>query len=122
MGILTIVFVALLAIVSYSGARSTSRGEVPDEIVGTWYTTASDYADRLFEIRKNSLLFYASEDEWTIHLIDRIEAEDLGGATMFTLYYTDQGGRSEFSFYFDPKRDGIIRFVNQREMEWKRRT
>jgi hypothetical protein len=111
-----------MAIVFYGSARSMNRGSIPDEIVGTWHTTASDYADRSFEIRKTSLVFYVSEDEWTVHLIERIETEDLGGATLFTVYYDDQGGTTEFSFYFDPKRDGIIRFLNQREMEWKRQT
>jgi len=120
MGILLIVFLALLAVVSYSSARSSNRGEIPDEIIGTWYTTASDYADRSFEIRKTSLVFYVSEDEWAVNLIDRVETEDIGGGTLFTLYYTDEGGPAEFSFYFDPKREGVIRFQNQREMEWKR--
>ncbi len=122
MGVLTIVFVALLAVVFYSSGFSTQRRQIPDEIVGTWHTTASDYADRAFEIRKTSLVFYASENEWTVHLIDRIETEDLGGGTLFTVYYDDKGGTTEFSFYYDPKRDGIIRFKNQREMEWKRQT
>lgn len=122
MGLLTIVFLALMALVFYSSAQSSKRGEIPDEIIGTWYTTASDYANRSFEIRKTSLLFYISEDEWTVNLIDRVETEDIGGGTLFTLHYTDEGGANEFSFYFDPKREGVIRFQNQREMEWKRRT
>jgi hypothetical protein len=121
-GVLTIVFLALMAGVFYSSAQTSNRGEIPDEIIGTWYTTASDYADRAFEIRKNALVFYVTEDQWDVHLIDKVETEDLGGGTLFTLVYDDEGATTEFSFYFDPKRDGVIRFHNQREMEWKRKT
>ncbi|MEJ2238289.1 MAG: hypothetical protein P8X82_08340 [Gemmatimonadales bacterium] len=121
-GMLAIVFLVLMALVFYSSAQSPRRGEIPDEIIGTWYTTASDYADRSFEIRKTSLVFFVSDDEWTVNLIERVETEDLGGGTLFTLHYTDEGGDNEFSFYFDPKRQGVIRFQNQREMEWKRRS
>ena len=120
--LLTLLLVVLASISLYGLVRPSGRGEVPQVVLGRWTTTAQRYADKSFTIRKDSLVLYVSESDSTVHLIEGVEVEDLGGPLLLTVHYWDVEGLTEFPFYYDPMRGGVVRFKNQRAMEWKRQT
>ncbi len=120
--IVVVTLLAVVAINAYPFGLKDQHGAIPKEVLGTWSTTESRYADRAFEIRKESLVFYIGEGDSTVHSIEEVEVDDLGGPMLLTVHYADEAGPNQFSFYYDPASGGIIRFKNQRHMKWNRRS
>ena len=120
--LLTVLLLVLASISLYGLVRPSGRVEVPDVVLGKWTTTAQRYADKSFTVRKDSLVLYVSESDSTVHAIEGVEVEDLGGPLLLTVHYWDVEGLTEFPFYYDTMRGGVVRFKNQRAMEWKRET
>ena len=120
--IVTVVLLGVIAINAYPFLRPDHHGVIPKEVLGTWITTEPRYADRAFEIRKDSLVFYIGEGDSTVHSIEGVEVDDLGGPMLLTVHYADEAGPNQFSFYYDPASGGIISFKNQRHMKWNRST
>ncbi|UCG84884.1 MAG: hypothetical protein JSW71_13130 [Gemmatimonadota bacterium] len=120
--ILAAVFAVLVAVNMCSTERSQERGMVPEEVMGTWTTTDPDYADRAFEIRRNSVVFHIGGSDYNVHLIQIVEVDDLDGPMLVTIHYADENGSNIFAFYYDPADGGVITFKNQRDMEWTRET
>jgi hypothetical protein len=118
--ILAGVFGVLVAMNMWGRVKPEEHGMVPQQVLGTWTTTDSDYADRAFEIRKNSVVFHTGGSDYTVHLIENVEVEDLDGPILVTIYYSQDLGTNIFSFYYDPIDGGVITFRNQRDMEWRR--
>ncbi len=118
--ILAGMFAVLVAVNMWGKVKPEERGMVPEEVIGTWTTTDSDYADRAFEIRKSSVVFHTGGSDYTVHLIETVEVEDLDGPILVTIYYSQDLGTNIFSFYYDPIDGGVITFRNQRDMEWRR--
>ena len=98
--------------------------DIPDGAVGLWTTLTPSYADRAFRITKNTLTFHVSPQDSTFHPIVRIESssEDDDNATQYTVFYTHYRDIYEFSFLYSEVPDTTIKFVNQRQMIWRKRT
>jgi hypothetical protein len=111
---------AIAAINAFSSGDGLEHGPIPEEVLGTWTTTESRYADRAFEIRQDTLVIFVGDGDSTVHPIDDVEIEDLGGPLLLTVHYADEGGPNRFAFYYDPVDGGLIRFKNQRHMKWNR--
>ena len=118
----TLVFVLVVAAGAnvYGWTRPVEEGVIPEVIIGTWATTSPQYADRAFEVRSDSLIFHIGGNDSTVHAIERVEVEDLGGPMLLTVHYKEGSGVNQFSFYYDPARGGVIRFRNQRSMAWRK--
>jgi len=121
-GVLTLLLAALIAVNVSGSLKQPERGVTPEEVLGTWTTTDSDYADRAFEIRRNSLVLYTGGSDHTVHLIENVEVDDLDGPILVRIHYSEEGGLNIFSFYYDPAGGGVITFRNQRSMQWRRGT
>ena len=99
------------------------KGEtIPDELVGVWTTSASRYADRTFEITKTSLIFQTGEGDYTAHQISRVRKDSDEKGTLYTIDYLNLGEVYEFSFYYTQRRERVIRFENQPEMDWGKKS
>ncbi len=98
--------------------------DIPDGAVGLWTTLTPSYADRTFRLTKNTLTFHVSPQDSTFHPIVRVESssEDDDNATQYTVFYTHYGDIYEFSFLYSEVPDTTIKFVNQRQMIWRKRT
>ncbi|KPJ92542.1 MAG: hypothetical protein AMS18_07180 [Gemmatimonas sp. SG8_17] len=118
-GKLSVVLLALLALALYMSLAPERSGELPDEVLGTWRTADPRYAETILEIGKTTLVFGTVENSSTSHAIERVEQEDLDLSVLYTVYYTDEGGLNELSFFYIPI-DGAIRFKNQRSLAWRR--
>ncbi len=110
--------VAVYAVVA-SGFFSKST-PIPDGLVGVWRTSAPSHRDRTFEITKTTLVFQIGEADYTIHPITRVKAVESEDGTLFTVDYTTSDEVFEFSFYYTATPEPVIRFKNQRQMEWKK--
>ncbi|UCD25760.1 MAG: hypothetical protein JSW51_07565 [Gemmatimonadota bacterium] len=111
---------AVVAVNAFSSDNGNQHGPIPDEVLGTWTTTESRYADRAFDIQKETLVLFIGDGDSTVHAIEDVEIEDLGGPLLLTVHYSDEEGPNKFAFYYDPVDGGLIRFKNQRHMKWNR--
>ncbi len=98
--------------------------DIPDGAVGLWTTLTPSYADRAFRLTKNTLTFHVSPQDSTFHPIVRVESNsgDDDNATRYTVFYTHYRDIYEFSFLYSEVPDTTIKFVNQRQMIWRKRT
>ncbi len=97
--------------------------DIPDGAVGLWTTLTPSYADRAFRLTKNTLTFHVSPQDSTFHPIVLVESssEDYDNATQYTVFYTHYRDMYEFSFLYSEVPDTTIKFVNQRQMIWRKR-
>ena len=118
-GVLSVVLLALIAAAVYLLHRPAGSGELPDEVLGTWRTADPRYAETILDIGRTTLVFGTVDNSSTSHTIERVEQEDLDLSVLYTVYYTDEGGLNELSFFYIPI-DSVIRFRNQRSLAWRR--
>jgi hypothetical protein len=118
-GMLSVVLLALLAVVLHTSLAPQRSEELPDEILGTWTTTDPRYAETVLDIGRTTLVFGTVDNGSTSHTIERVDQEDFDLAKLYTVHYSDEGGLNELSFFYLPI-DNVIRFKNQRSLAWRR--
>jgi len=98
--------------------------EIPDGAVGVWTTLSPRYADRSFRLTKTTLTIHLGPQDSTFHPIVRVEADEdqEEDATHYTVFYEYYRDIYEFNFLYDVDPDTTIRFLNQREMIWRKQT
>ncbi len=97
--------------------------EIPDGAVGLWRTVTPRYSDRAFRITKNTLTFHVSPQDSTFHPIVRVRETEYmedRGTTEYTVFYTQYRDEYEFAFLYREDPDTTIRFINQKEMAWRK--
>ncbi len=101
------------------GCQSRKDKNVPDALVGVWKTSTAKYADRFFEITKDVIIFGTGDGNSNLHLIDNIDTLREDQTILYTITYLNPEGQPyNFSFYYDPAHDGVIRFKNQKQIAW----
>ena len=110
----------ILAIVLlFPGCRSPKNTTVPDQLVGVWRTTSPKYADRFFEITKQTITFSTGGQHSDTRPISQIDAVPGNKAIMYTIIFTTQEGHEQrFSFYYEPFNEEVIRLKNKKHMTW----
>ena len=91
---------------------------VPDHLIGHWKTSDSEYADRSFEITKDSVIIRAGQKTLSNRLISNIETTSGKNINFNTFYLNQEGEEYKFSFYYDSKNNGEIRLKNPVNIEW----
>lgn len=109
---------AILAV--FCACRSPKDSTIPAELIGIWKTSAPTYADRHFEITKDSLSFGTGGGKYDSHPILSIEKVIKENKHVYVISYADGGHKSVFSFHFYPANDGMIRIKNQEDLQWTR--
>jgi hypothetical protein len=84
-------------------------------LIGVWKTSAPTYADRYFEITKDSITFGTGEGTHVSHRILSIEMVPQEAEQVYIISYADGGQKSVFSFHLN---NGVIRIKNQKELQW----
>lgn len=117
------ILAAIVAVVCFCGCRAGKSKTVPDELVGVWKTSARQYADRSFELRKDTILFGTGGSGVSVNPIVKVEQvrEEKENMVLYVIHYTGEG-TSDYvlSFYYDAANGGTIRFKNQMQIEWKK--
>jgi len=115
-------FFAMLALCTLMlGCHAQQQSTLPGELVGVWKTTAPKYADRYFELKSDTIVFGTGGRTRSMHAIDSIEQTREGHLTLYTIFYTEDGARSQWSFYYDPARGQSIRLRNQTDIVWTKK-
>lgn len=97
------------------------KGEVivPQHLIGVWETPAPKYADRYMKFTEHTLIYGLGEGGEVSHEIERINVEQGGGGTMYTLYYRDsEGEKWTLTFTYSPD-TRTIQIKNNEEL-WER--
>ena len=114
------VLMAIVVLVACLGCPSKITS-VPENLIGIWRTESPNYADRIFELRKNEVVFQIGEGKFDTNRITSIEKEEdqKEKKILYILSYKGEKGReTKFLFYHYPEERGVIRFKNQQEMVW----
>ena len=109
---------ALAAGFAACGPQVQQFPNVPDELVGQWHTSNLRYADRYFELQRNSVLFATGEENAPRQPVLSVEYRREEGRALYTVFYTGQDGtRQSLSFFLD---NDELRFKNQSDIIWKK--
>jgi hypothetical protein len=115
----------VVCLMALSGFQCGGKGTVPEDLIGVWETTSPAYADRFFEITSGEVIFATGErtsDSYPISKI-KIQKDPIDQKAFYIICYKNiEGQEYKFSFYYDPANQGKIRFKNQQDMVWTKRT
>ncbi len=121
------ILLAAVAVIVIGGpitwATWPHSAEIPQGAVGLWRTVTPRYSDRAFRITKNTLTFHVSPQDSTFHPIVRVretEYTEEQGTTEYTVFYTQYRDEYEFAFLYREDPDTTIRFINQKQMTWRK--
>jgi len=112
------VMTALLA--AAFGCGSGGDTVMPEELIGTWTTTAPAYADRALRLTRTAVVFGADVGIENAHPIQRVISARDHDTLVYTVVYTDLVDQT-IAFYYTPADGGTITLINQRDLQWKRR-
>ncbi|MBW2039487.1 MAG: hypothetical protein JRI46_07830 [Deltaproteobacteria bacterium] len=115
------VLVVLVILIIFFGCQCEKNRSVPNDLIGMWKTSAPKYADRLFEFKKDAVIFGTGEGNFDTYAITNIEIEKIREekGILYTIYYENREGEEyKFSFYYYPENRGVIRFKNQKQIMW----
>jgi len=119
------VLVFILCVVLLSVCQCSRKTTAPDHLIGVWETTTPAYADRFFEINTREVIFGTGEGKFDTYPITKIKIEEdrKEQKTLYIICYKNTARQEyKFSFYYDPANQGTIRFKNQKEMVWTKKT
>ena len=111
---------ALCTLILGCGTKPYST-TLPSELVGVWKTSAPKYADRYFELRSDMIVFGTGGGTVSRHVIKRIEEAREGDQTLYTIFYTEDETKYQWSFYYDPVHGKSIRLKPQASIVWTRK-
>ena len=110
-----VIFVALLV---FFPKKPTP---LPDELVGVWTTSQPKYADRYLDLTKATIIFGTGKESIDTNFISNVEKTPHDETILYTVYFHRVGGpEDKVSFYYDAGNGAIIRFKNQKHIEWKK--
>jgi hypothetical protein len=110
-----------LLMIPFFGFQCGGTPTVPENLIGVWGTSDPTYADRTFEITGNEVIFQTGERTFDTYRINKIEVEKVAGKQnlLYIFHYKSKEGlKYKFSFYYDPKGKGEIRYKNQSHILW----
>lgn len=113
----------LLTIVGLSACVVSKPGEVPQEIMGTWETSAVGYEDCYFEITRSRVVFTNPITKPSVNVIREIGRSSEGKCTVYEITYEDEQKLDyKFSLYYcRAESEETIFFKDMRKVIWKRK-
>ncbi|MGH7273199.1 MAG: hypothetical protein ACREIQ_01905 [Nitrospiria bacterium] len=114
------ILTTLLVFTTFLGCQSEKNKTTLDPaLLGTWKTPAPAYSDRFLELTRGLIILGTGEGNVAVHPIKNIEKVHEDEDTLYTLTYVNREGKEyNFSFYYNPRNEGVIRFKNQKQIEW----
>jgi len=114
--------IALALLLALVGCGPESTKTVPEELIGVWKTQEPNYADRPFQLTRDTVTFWTGGGEYYTRAVVRITKVQEDRNVLYTVFYTEPGDPEKFefkfAFYYDAAADGAIRWKNQRHMVW----
>lgn len=117
--IFLIVVAAIVVIILLATYGVPPPRYIPKELVGTWRTTSTAYADRFIELSPATVSFgTGAANISTTGFMNEVIVNPQGGKTLYTLRYTLDGKPAELSFYYGPDTGNTIQFKNMVGVTW----
>lgn len=113
----------LLTIVGLSACVVSKPGEVPQEIMGTWETSAPGYEGCYFEITRSRVVFTNPITKPSVNVIREIGRSSEEKCTVYAITYEDEQKLDyKFSIYYcRAESEETIFFKDLRKVIWKRK-
>ncbi len=114
----------IICLVGLAVLQCGGKVTIPEDLIGVWETKTPSYADRLFEIKADEIIFATGEGKFDTYPITKIKIEKdrEEGKTLYLICYKNAERQEyKFFFYYDPANQGTIRFKNQKEMLWTKK-
>ena len=110
----------LVALAALTGCNAPDMTDLSDDVIGTWTTTESRYADRFITLQRTRLSFGTGGSDFTLHPVSSIEGrtEPEEGRVLYTVYYPVEGEEQQFSFYYYPAKESIQ--LKNQTFDWTR--
>ena len=110
----------LVALTALAGCNAPDLTDLSDDVIGTWRTSESRYADRFITLQKTRISFGTGGSDFTLHPVSSVEGrkEPEEGRVLYTVYYPIEGEEQQFSFYHYPANQSIQ--LKNQEFEWTR--
>ena len=103
-----------------SGCGTKTYMEVPDEVIGVWKTTDTKYADRYFELKKDSIVFGQGGPSMTTFSITKAVVKDQKQQALYKIEYVGSEGQTEeWDFTYD-RDTNVLRLKSQDLIEWRK--
>jgi hypothetical protein len=113
----------LIVLAIFFGWHCGYEKNAPNEIVGTWETTAPQYTDRFITIDIDTITFGIGGGNVEIYTIKKIEKTSAEGSILYTIYYENGDGVwYKFAFYYSSANGGEFRKKNQQQIVWEKRS
>ena len=99
------------------------NSELPVELHGTWENSDPDYQDRYFVLDSNAIGFGTGNGQVDWYKIVRVSNKTKGTKTLYTIEYQNrEGALLKKALFYLPEKSGIIKFKNQKKIQWYRTT
>lgn len=113
------ILIALLMLLVLLGCGPEKTRTIPEELLGTWKTSAPKYADTFVELTRDTIVFGLAEGPPKVHPVLAVEKSGENGNLLYTIHYLDEEReRYKFSFSYDPAGGGTMQWKNQRGIVW----
>ena len=116
-------FLTFAILVSLFGCLSGISEGVPSELIGVWETNSPHYKQCSIELTRDYILFTNSRlaaHVDTNFVLRMKQVRERGHFLCTILYENIHEQRYQFSFYYYPKKGGVIRLKNHVEVEWRK--
>lgn len=117
------IFLSLAVLILFFGCQSGRPARLPSELIGVWETSAPEYKDCSIELTKDYIIFTNSRSATHVEtnfVLNMKRVPERGHFLWTILYKNIHEQKYKFSFYFYPKKDGVIRLKNQTDVEWRK--
>jgi len=119
--LLTVAGVMLVGLI-YSIVARDPDVSCPNELIGTWVTSAKGYEEGMLVFTKTGVAFNVGTDHKDTQTVRRLEAAPDGPRILYSVVYGDvRRDEQTLSFYYHTK-DQTITFKNQAHLVWTRKT
>jgi len=110
---------AILVVVGIVAAMPSGQETLPDQLFGSWNTTAPRYANRTFELSSEEIAFQqGNPNEFARYPITGVTGDkDAGGTMVYIVSYENAGTQYQFSFVHQPA-ENSVRLKNQPTVVW----
>jgi hypothetical protein len=116
-------FLALAISIFVLGCQPKDDEILPSELVGVWASSASRFKNDTLELSKEFIVFTSGEfqDFIRVNFIVKVEKKPERNHTLYVIHYDNiHDQRYKFSFYYYPKKGGVIRLKNRIDIEWRK--
>lgn len=120
LGVITLVLAIPIFVL---GCQPKGDETLPPELVGVWASSAPRFEDDTLELSKEFIVFTSGKFQnfINVNFILKVEEKPERNHIFYIIHYENiHDQKFKFSFYYYPKKGGVIRLKNQMDTEWKK--